>query len=115
MVQPCCILHVVCWEEGGGGGVQMLFKEQNITTAFATLVLTSLMTLYVIYVQTVSLNSTVLSPAFTFINLVLDVLVISSTLPAVLANSSITSCWSSMECHNKARFPRSQSPEETNA
>ena len=93
----------------------MLFKEQNITTAFATLVLTSLMTLYVIYVQTVSLNLTVPSPAFMFINLVLDVLLTSSTPPVVLANSSITSFWSSMECQNKARFPRSQSPEEANA
>ena len=81
----------------------MLFRELNATAAFAFLVLTSLMMLPSVdtllpksvdsltFARSSPLSLSVPS-AFTFMNLVVDVLTRSLTLPAVHANSSVCSC-----------------------
>ena len=82
----------------------MLLRELNATAVFATLVLTSPMmlpsvdTLLPRYVNSSTFSSssllilTVSSPVFTFINWVFDVLMWRLTVPAVLANSSVSQC-----------------------
>ena len=82
----------------------MLLRDSKATAAFVILILTVLVmlpsanTLLPKYVnsstfsRSVPLSLNVPSPAFTFTNLVFDVLTRSPTVPAVLANLYVSSC-----------------------